>query len=135
MRPSSQGPSLAFPDYHQAVAFHESLMQRLGRPQSAVDENKLRQALERAQMVTQQRGDIIAVAAFLLFGLIRDQPFGTDSTEAGLALTLAFLLRHGVGVEAPDEELAGISLGISEGEVYAGMVEMWLREYAIPTMW
>lgn len=138
MRPPDRGGgrSLAFPDYEQSVAFFHSLAERMGADDwGPVDEPRLRSALERAQQATQQRGDIVAMGAFLLFGLIRDKPFGKGSTETGLALTLAFLLRHGAGVDAPEEELAGISIGIAEGEVYAGMVEMWLREYSMPTGW
>jgi hypothetical protein len=26
------------------------------------------------------------------------------------------------------EELAGLGLGIAQGEVFAGMIEMWMRE-------
>lgn len=133
MRPPERGRQMALPDYDQAVAFHHALAERLGVADwGPIDEPRLRSALERAQMAPQQRGDIVSVAAFLLFGLIRDKPFGNGSIETGLALTLAFLLRHGIAVEAPEEELAGISLGISEGDVYAGMVEMWMREYAMP---
>ena len=135
MRPPDQGGgrSLAFPDYDQAVAFHNALAERMGAEDwGPIEEQRLKSALERAHQATAQRGDLISSGAFMLFGLIRDKPFGKGSIETGLALTLAFLMRHGAGVEAPDEEIAGISIGISEGEVYAGMVEMWLREYARP---
>ena len=70
-----------------------------------------------------------AWAFLVLQGLVRDAPFGKGSTETGLALTLAFLMRHGVMIDAEDEEIAGISLGMADGQVFAGMVEMWMREY------
>ena len=129
-------PSLIYPDYDQAVAFHHALMRRLGiQPSDIPSEPRLRSELERAQgVVEHQRGDIITIAAFLMFGLIRDQAFGAGSTQTGLALTLALLLRNGVEVAAPDEEIAGVGLGIAQGEVYAGMVEMWLRDSVRPVM-
>jgi prophage maintenance system killer protein len=74
----------------------------------------------------------VSLAAFLLFGLIRDKPFGTANTQTALALMLAFLVRNGAVVDAPDEELAGVCIGVAQGEVYAGMVEMWLRDCARP---
>lgn len=131
---SERRPSSAFPDGEQAVAFHRALMERLGLdPSGAVNEAGLRASLERAQQMGQgQRADVVSLAAFLLFGLIRDKPFETANTQTGLALTLAFLIRNGVAVEAPDEELAGVSIGVAQGEVYAGMVEMWLRDSARP---
>jgi death on curing protein len=127
-----RGPGLVYPEFEQAVAFHNALLQRLGGEASdPIDEPRLRSTLERArQVVDQQRGDIITIASFLLFGLIKDRPFGEASTRTGLALTLAFLLRNGVAVMAPEDELAGVALGIAQGEVYAGMVDMWLRESA-----
>jgi len=129
-----RGSGLVYPELEQAVAFHNTLLQRLGEePSTAIDEPRLRSTLERArQVVDQQRGDVVTIASFLLFGLIKDQGFGPGSTRTGLALTLAFLLRNGVAVMAPEEELAGVALGIAAGEVYAGMVEMWLRESARP---
>lgn len=129
-----RGPGLVYPEFEQAVAFHNALQQRLGvESAGAVDEPRLRSTLERArQVVEQQRGDIVTIASFLLFGLVKDQAFGPGSTRTGLALTLAFLLRNGVAVMAPEEELAGVVIGIAQGEVYAGMVEMWLRDSARP---
>jgi prophage maintenance system killer protein len=126
--------SFPFPDVAQAVAFHQMLMQRLGVTElDAPDEAKLRSTLERAHGTVQhQRGDVVTLASFLLFGLIRDKPFGKGSTQTGMALTLAFLLRNGAAVVAPEEEIAGVALGIAQGEVYAGMVEMWMRESARP---
>ncbi|MPZ13854.1 MAG: hypothetical protein GEU73_05430 [Chloroflexi bacterium] len=134
MRQPDRAPSIAYPEVDQAVAFHAELGKRLGATEwGPVNEPRLRSALDRAKdAVTHQRGDIISIAAFMFFGLVRDQPFGKGSTETGLALTLAFLLRHGVAIEAEDEDLAGISLGTAEGQVFAGMIEMWMRECAAP---
>lgn len=96
-------------------------------------ESRLRASLDRAQSVAQQqRGDIVTLAAFLLFGLVRDQPFGNGSTQTGVALTLAFLARNGIAVAAPQEEIAGVGLGIAQGEVFVGMVDMWLRDSVRP---
>jgi len=129
-----RGAGLVYPEFEQAVAFHNALQQRLGSDDAgAIDEPRLRSTLERArQVVEQQRGDIVTIASFLLFGLVKDQAFGPGSARTGLALTLALLLRNGVAVMAPEEELAGVVLGIAQGEVYAGMVEMWLRDAARP---
>ena len=129
-----RGSSLIYPEFEQVVAFHHALLERLGAaPSGAIDEPRLRSTLERSkQVVEQQRGDIVTIASFLLFGLIKDQAFGPGSTRTSVALTLAFLLRNGVAIIAPDEELAGVGLGIEQGEVYAGMVEMWLRDCARP---
>jgi prophage maintenance system killer protein len=91
----------------------------------------LRASLDRAaQMIQGGRGDIVSLASFLLFGLIRDKAFGERSAQAGVALTLAFLLRNGVAIMAEPEEIAGLGIAIDRGEVFAGMIEMWMRETA-----
>lgn len=133
MRNERRG-SLAYPDCDQATAFHRALMQRLGtEAPEAADDVRLRATLERAQQAAQQqRGDIITLAASLLFGIIRDRPFGKQSVQTGSALTLAFLLRNGVAVVAPQEEVAGVALAIAQGEIYTAMVEMWLRDSVRP---
>ena len=48
----------------------------------------------------------------------------------GVALTLAFLLRNGVAIVAEPEEIAGLGIAVARGEVYAGMLAMWMREAA-----
>lgn len=122
-----------YPELDQAVAFHKALMNKVGRKSTdEVDEAKLKSTLERSMAVAQGRGDILTLAAFLMYGLIRDEPFGAGSAQTGMALTLAFLLRNGVAVMAPDDEIAGVAIGIGRGEVFVGMVEMWLRESARP---
>jgi prophage maintenance system killer protein len=123
-----RGP--AFPDYEQVVAFHEALMERLGLENEGItNEARLRGTLERARTVAQGgRGDLVTMASFLIFGLIRDQCFGKASIQTGIALTLAFLYRNGVALMTEQEEIAGLGLGIAQGEVFAGMIEMWMRE-------
>lgn len=120
----------AYPTYEQAVAFHSVLMERLGLGEGGVaNEVKLKSALDRTLQAAQgQRGDLVMVASFLMFNLIREKPFVKGNAETGIALALAFLLRNGGMVAAPDEEVAGVGIGVMEGGIYVGMVEQWLRD-------
>ncbi len=120
----------AYPTYDQTVSFHHALMARLGLGESSVaNEAKLRAALDRTLQAAQgQRGDLVMLTAFLLFNLIREKPFVKGNAETGVALALAFLLRNGGMAMAPDEEVAGVGIGVLEGGVYVGMVEQWLRD-------
>ena len=126
----SDGGGFAYPDVDQAVRFHYELMQRLGKEVTEPpNEAKVKSTLDRAiQMVQTQRGDMIALTAFLLYGLIRDKPFGPGSGQTGMALTMAFLLRNGAMLIASDDEVAGVAMSIGRGEVFIGMLEPWLRE-------
>ena len=119
-----------YPTYDQTVAFHHALMQRLGMGESGVsNEMKLRAALDRTLQAAQgQRGDLVMLTSFLMFNLIREKPFEKGNAETGLALALAFLLRNGGVVMAPEEEVAGVGIGVLEGGIYVGMVEQWLRD-------
>lgn len=127
--PARQPPP-AYPTYDQTVSFHYALMERLGLGQSGVaNEAKLRAALDRTLQAAQgQRGDLVMLASFLMFNMIREKPFEKGNAETGVALSLAFLLRNGGMVMAPDEEVAGVGIGVLEGGVYVGMVEQWLRD-------
>jgi len=126
----SDGGGFAYPDVDQAVRFHYELMQRLGKEVTEPpNEAKVKSTLDRAiQMAQTQRGDMISLTAFLLYGLIRDKPFGPGSAQTGMALTMAFLLRNGAMLIASDDEVAGVAMSIGRGEVFIGMLEPWLRE-------
>jgi prophage maintenance system killer protein len=126
----SDGGGFAYPDVDQAIRFHQELMQRLGKEVTeSPNEAKVKSTLDRAiQMAQTQRGDMISLTAFLLYGLIRDKPFGAGSAQTGMALTMAFLLRNGAMLIASDDEVAGVAMSIGRGEVFIGMLEPWLRE-------
>ena len=129
---SDQRMPFAYPDAAQATAFHNMLMERLGVDDpGTIEQPKLRASLDRAaQMIQGGRGDIISLSAFLLFGLVRDKAFGERSTQTGVALTLAFLIRNGVILDVEPDEIAGLGIAVARGEVFAGMLEMWMRESA-----
>jgi prophage maintenance system killer protein len=126
----SDGGGFAYPEVDQAIRFHYELMQRLGKEVAEPpNEARVKSTLDRAiQMAQTQRGDMVSLTAFLLYGLIRDKPFGPGSGQTGMALTMAFLLRNGAMLIASDDEVAGVAMSIGRGEVFIGMLEPWLRE-------
>jgi len=128
----SEQRDYALPEVSQALALYGELMSRLHVVDApSADEPKLKMALDRArQYADRQRGDILTLAGPLLFELIKAKPFGNRSEQAGLVLTLAFLMRHGVVIAAPPEDLANICAGISGGQLYMGMLDQWMRECA-----
>jgi prophage maintenance system killer protein len=95
------------------------------------DETRLKLALDRATEYAQrQRGDIITVAGPMLYELVKAKPFGSRSNQAAMALTLTFLMRHGVVIAAPMEDLVEVSAAISGGQIYLGVLDQWMRESA-----
>ncbi|MSQ28070.1 MAG: type II toxin-antitoxin system death-on-curing family toxin [Dehalococcoidia bacterium] len=129
--PQSQpAPAFAYPDVDQTVAFHAALLERLalGEP-GEVDRNRLKSTLDRAiNAARDQKGDILWLASYLMFELVRGKPFAKANTQTGVALTLAFLQRNGIMVTVPDEEIAGVGVAITSGGIYVAMLEMWLRD-------
>jgi prophage maintenance system killer protein len=121
-------PKMAYPDYAQSVALHRELMQRLRVEEyEEPNEQLLKNALSRAERMG-ERGDIVAYTSALMFELVRGKPFGERrSAQTGMAITLAFLARHGIGLNVPNEEIVGVAYAIESGQVYVGMLEMWLR--------
>ena len=128
--PSQSAPAFAYPDVDQTVAFHAALLERLalGEP-GEVDRNRLKSTLDRAiNAARDQKGDILWLASYLMFELVRGKPFAKANTQTGVALTLAFLQRNGIMVTVPDEEIAGVGVAITSGGIYVAMLEMWLRD-------
>jgi len=128
----SEGRDYAFPEVDQALALYSQLMTRLNIADAPpADEQKLKTALDRArQYAERQRGDILTLAGPLLYELIKSKPFGSRSNQAGMVLTLAFLMRHNVVIAAPPEDLEAVCAGISGGTVYMGVLDQWMRESA-----
>ncbi len=129
-QPTQPIPSFAYPDVDQMVALHSALLQRLGLGEPGpVDQNRLKSILDRAVSAARdQKGDILWLASYLMFELVRGKPFAKANTQTGVALTLAFLQRNGIMVAVPDEEVAGVGVAISSGGIYVAMLEMWLRD-------
>lgn len=135
MAPGAPAPpptpaGFAYPDVEQSVAFYGVLLERLGLGDpGAVDEARLRSTLDRAMAAARdQKGDLIWLAAYLMFELVRGKAFGKANAQMGVALTLAFLHRNGVMLTVPDEEIAGVAVAINSGGIYVAMLEMWLRD-------
>ena len=128
----SEPRGYAFPEVSQALALYGELMARMNVADApSADEQKLKTALDRArQYAERQRGDILTLAGPMLFELIKAKPFGSRSNQAGVALTMAFLMRHGVVIAAPPEDLVDICAGISGGQIYMGVLDQWMRESA-----
>lgn len=126
-----QGPIT--PDLPQTIAFHEALIQRLGLTTTGpTDQKRVEAILNRlVSMIEGRQGDIFFVSAYLLFEIIRGQPFGKGSTQTGIALAFAFLYRNGIMIVPPqEEEITGLGFAIADGAVYVAEVESWLRQCA-----
>lgn len=69
-------------------------------------------------------------AAAYLFHLVSNHPFLDGNKRTGLAAGLAFLGINGVRVEATNDELIDLTLGVAKGEVSKAAVAVFFKDHA-----
>ena len=70
------------------------------------------------------------MAAAYLFHIARNHPFVDGNKRAALIATLAFLRLNGLALEAPDEELTALVLGVASGEVSKAEAAVFIERHA-----
>ncbi len=70
-------------------------------------------------------------AAACLFHLVKNHPFVDGNKRTGLVAMLVFLGLNGRRLEAPDNELIDLVLGVAEGRVTKADVAVFVRRYGV----
>jgi len=71
-------------------------------------------------------------AAAYLFYLVKNHPFVDGNKRTGLATMLVFLGLNGRRLEAPDNDLTDIVLGVAEGRTTKSEVAVFVRRHGRP---
>ena len=71
-------------------------------------------------------------AAAYLFHLVKNHPFVDGNKRTGLVAMLAFRGLNGRRLEAPDDELTDLVLGVAEGRVTKADVAVFVRRHGVP---
>jgi death-on-curing protein len=71
-------------------------------------------------------------AAAYLFHLVKNHPFVDGNKRTGLVAMLAFLGLNGRWLDAPDDDLTDLVLGVAEGRVTKAEVAVFVRRYVRP---
>ena len=71
-------------------------------------------------------------AAAYLFHLVKNHPFVDGNKRTGLVAMLAFLGLNGRRLEAPDDDLTDLVLGVAEGRVTKAEVAVFVRRHSAP---
>jgi len=71
-------------------------------------------------------------AAAYLFHLVKNHPFVDGNKRTGLVAMLAFLGLNGRRLEAPDDDLTDLVLGVAEGRVTKAEVAVFVRRHGVP---
>jgi death-on-curing protein len=71
-------------------------------------------------------------AAAYLFHLVKNHPFIDGNKRVGLACGLTFLRLKELRIDATDDALVELVLGVAEGQLSKADVAVFLREHAVP---
>lgn len=75
-------------------------------------------------------GTLFEIAAAYLFHLARNHPFIDGNKRAALAAALVFLELNGVSIDAPDEELVEMVLGVATGKQSKAAAAVFLERHS-----
>jgi death-on-curing protein len=123
----------AFLTLDEVLALHADQVERYGGAAGVRDLGLLESALA-APRATFGGGLLHAtlpeMAAAYLFHLVRNHPFVDGNKRAGLAAGIAFLGLNDLWLEAGEDELVGLVVGVAEGEVGKAEVAVFLQQHA-----
>jgi death-on-curing protein len=75
--------------------------------------------------------DIYQMAAAYLFHLVQNHPFIDGNKRIGLEAALVFLELNGQSIEADDEQLVEIVLGVAQGQIDKMQIAEFFRTHAV----
>jgi len=118
----------------EVLAIHAHQVSRYGGALGIRDATLLESAL--AMPETTFGGDLLhptlcEQAAAYWFHLAKNHPFLDGNTRVGLAAALAFLRLNDVRIQATDDELVELVLGVAAGPLSKADVAVFLRTHAI----
>lgn len=75
-------------------------------------------------------GDVFEMAAAYLFHLVQNHPFIDGNKRIGLEVALVFLELNGATVDADDERLVRLVLGVAQGQIDKPQIAEFFRCHA-----
>jgi death on curing protein len=124
-----------FLTFEDAMALHTESVARIGGAHGVREVGALQNSLVVPQAT--MFGEFLhptleEQAAAYLFHLVSNHPFLDGNKRTGLAAALAFLGINGVRIEATNEDLVALTLGVAKGESTKSAVAVFLREHSEP---
>ena len=124
---------LEFLELDDVLAIHAESIRRFGGGTGLRDSGLLESALAmpRATMFGELLHQTIhEQAAAYLFHLVKNHPFVDGNKRVGLGVALAFLGMNGLWVEATNDELVDLTLGIVEGRISKSEAAVFFEKHA-----
>jgi death-on-curing protein len=117
----------------EVLAIHADQIDRYGGALGIRDHGLLESALAMPEATYSDEDlhpSLQEKAAAYLFHLVMNHAFIDGNKRVGLAVALAFLAMNDVRVEATDDELVEVILGVAEGRLSKAEVAVFLKEHA-----
>ena len=115
-------------------AVHLDLVRTHGGLPGLRDENILEAALTRPRQrwAYSRRRDLVTLAAAYGFGLARNHPHRDGNKRIAFLAMAIFLGLNGYEIEAPEDEVVAVILGVADGSVSESVLSRWLRDHIVP---
>ncbi|MDQ3257396.1 MAG: type II toxin-antitoxin system death-on-curing family toxin [Acidobacteriota bacterium] len=119
--------------YVEAVFIHIKAMRSSGETRIGIsDRGLIESALARPQQAARYEGaDVIRQAATLCFGLIKNHPWVGGNKRTATALVEDFLLRNGMEMVAPINEVIETVLAVEADRWGVDEIDDWLRQHTV----
>ena len=112
----------------EILEIHERAIREFGGSPGLRDEGALESAIVAAEnRLWYEQADVIACAATYAYHLTMAHAFVDGNKRVAAATTRAFLLVNDVHVEASEDALYDLFLGIAAGDLDREAVDNWLR--------
>ncbi len=125
-----------FLDLAEVVELHADQIERFGGSPGTRDLGLLQSALAMPASGAGGEyfhGDLYEMAAAYLFHIVKNHPFIDANKRTGAAAALVFLLLKGIQVEATNDDLADLVLGVADGSLHKSDAASFLEKFGKPT--
>ncbi len=121
---------VVYVSYAEAVFTHIELMRLWGETRYGVfDRALIESALARPrQVAAYANADLIAQAATLLYGLVKNHPWTGGNKRTATAVTQLFLRRNNHRIAATPGEILHLVLAVESDRWRVDEIESWLRQ-------
>lgn len=127
------GPTTTFLTLDEVLAIQADQIERYGGAFGVRDHGLLESALampEATYSDHELHPSLCEKAAAYVFHLVKNHPFVDGNKRVGLAVGLAFLALNGVQIEASDDALVELIVGIAAGQRTKAEVAVFFQSHA-----
>jgi death-on-curing protein len=117
----------------EVLAIHEDRIGKYGGTFGVRDLGLLQSAMGTVEATfdgSYLHGTVFEMAAAYLFHICRNHPFLDGNKRTALACALAFLRLNGTRIEAPQDDLYDLVIGVAEGNVTKADVAVFFQRHA-----